>query len=179
MTKRELIDYCLTFPAVYEDYPFDGQIAHSDDGTWTVMRHMGNKKSFAHIYARNDKLCINLKCDPFKADFLRSIYADLVPGWHMNKTHWNTVYVGGDVPIDELYELINHSYDLIKPKWRKKVLTQTIREITPSDFSHLDDFLYHAIYIPEGEEYPAREIIFQPEIYVYVNNFGAKTIMAL
>jgi len=39
MTKQDLIDYCLTFPAAYEDYPFDGMDAHSDDGTWTVMRH--------------------------------------------------------------------------------------------------------------------------------------------
>ena len=121
MTKRELIDYCLTLPVVYEDYPFDGQAAHSDDGTWTVMRHMGNKKSFAHIYERNDKLCINLKCDPFRADFLRSIYADLVPGWHMNKTHWKTVYFVGDVPIDELYEFINHSYDLTKQNGFEKI----------------------------------------------------------
>ncbi|MCL1882669.1 MAG: MmcQ/YjbR family DNA-binding protein [Defluviitaleaceae bacterium] len=115
-TKRELIDYCLALQGAYEDYPFDGQAAHSDDGTWTVMRHSGNKKSFAHIYERNEKLCINLKCDPFKADFLRGVYTDLVPGWHMNKTHWNTVYVGGDVPNDELCDLIRHSYELIKPK---------------------------------------------------------------
>jgi predicted DNA-binding protein (MmcQ/YjbR family) len=122
MTNQKLIDYCLTFPSVYEDYPFDGEkTSHSDDGVWAVMRHMRNKKSFAHIYKRNGKLCINLKCDPFKADLLRSVYLDLVPGWHMNKTHWNTVYVGGDVPIEELYGLIRHSYDLIKPKARKGV----------------------------------------------------------
>ena len=115
MTKRKLIDFCLALSGVYEDYPFDGKTSKSDDGTWTVMRHMGNKKSFAHIYERNGKLCINLKCEPFRADFLRGVYADLVPGWHMNKTHWNTVYVGGDVPMDEIYNLINHSYDLVKP----------------------------------------------------------------
>jgi len=174
MTKRELIEHCLTFPAAYEDYPFDSQTAHSDDGTWTVMRHGGNKKSFAHIYDRNRKLCINLKCDPFRADFLRGVYTDLVPGWHMNKTHWNTVYVGGDVPIEEIYELISHSFDLIKPKRRKKMPSHIIREITPADYPQLDDFLYHAIFIPEGEGYPDREIIFQPEIYVYVKDFGGK-----
>lgn len=49
-----------------------------------------------------------------------------------------------------------------------------IREIAPADYPKLDDFLYHAIFIPEGEEYPAREIIFQPEIYVYAKDFGGK-----
>jgi ribosomal protein S18 acetylase RimI-like enzyme len=50
----------------------------------------------------------------------------------------------------------------------------TIREITPADYPQLDDFLYHAIYIPEGENYPDREIIFQPEIYIYVKDYGGK-----
>jgi len=52
--------------------------------------------------------------------------------------------------------------------------TYKIREITPADYPQLEDFLYHAIFIPEGEEYPAREIIFQPEIYVYIKEFGGK-----
>jgi len=119
MTKQELIDYCLTFPTAYVDYPFDKSEAHSDDGSWAVMRHSGNKKMFASIYERNEKLCINLKCDPHKADFLRNAFKDVVPGWHMNKTHWNTVHVGGDVPLEEIYDMIHHSYDLIKPKHRK------------------------------------------------------------
>ncbi|MCL2357912.1 MAG: GNAT family N-acetyltransferase [Defluviitaleaceae bacterium] len=48
----------------------------------------------------------------------------------------------------------------------------TVREITPADYSQLEDFLYHAVFVPDGEERPAHEIIFQPEIYVYVKNFG-------
>ena len=62
MTRRELIDFCLTFPAAYEDYPFDDI---TDAGAWTVMRHRSNKKSFAFIYERYGKLRINLKCDPY------------------------------------------------------------------------------------------------------------------
>ncbi|MCL2367299.1 MAG: GNAT family N-acetyltransferase [Oscillospiraceae bacterium] len=50
----------------------------------------------------------------------------------------------------------------------------TIREITPTDYPKLDDFLYHAIFIPDGEAYPDYEIIYQPEIYVYVKDFGGK-----
>jgi predicted DNA-binding protein (MmcQ/YjbR family) len=117
MKRRELIDHCLTFPASYEDYPFD---SIGDPGAWTVMRHRTNKKSFALIYERNGKLHVNLKCDPFEADFLRQAYMDVTPGWHMNKTHWNTVTLGGDVHDDELKRMIERSYNLIKPKVRKR-----------------------------------------------------------
>jgi len=111
MTKRELIDYCLTYPAAFEDYPFDGEAA--------VMKHSGNKKMFALINHKDNRLYINLKCEPMKADFLRGVYKCVTPGWHMNKTHWNTVYIDGDVPEHELYEMIRHSFDLIKPKRQK------------------------------------------------------------
>ncbi|HBR34608.1 MAG TPA: hypothetical protein DD734_08235 [Firmicutes bacterium] len=117
MTRQELIDFCLTFPAVYEDYPFDDII---DAGAWTVMRHRTNRKGFAHIYERNGKLCVNLKCEPLEADFLRQAFADVTPAYHMNKVHWNTVTLGGDVPGDELKRMVERSYDLIKPKVRKK-----------------------------------------------------------
>lgn len=66
MTKRELIDYCLTYPASYEDYPFDE--------TTALVRHNGNKKMFAPISHREGKLYINLKCDPIQSDFLRNIF---------------------------------------------------------------------------------------------------------
>ncbi|MGL5514160.1 MAG: MmcQ/YjbR family DNA-binding protein [Sporomusa sp.] len=116
MKKRELIDYCLTFPFAFEDYPFDNFITA---GAWTVMRHTGNQKSFALIYERNEKLCINLKCEPMRADFLRQMFIDVAPGYHMNKTHWNTVTLDGDVPAEHLYDMIQHSFDLTKPKERK------------------------------------------------------------
>lgn len=118
MTRKELIEFCLTFPAVYEDYPFD---TVADANAWTVMRHHANKKSFAFVYERNGKLCVNLKCEPFQADFLRQLFADITPGYHMNKTHWNTVMLGGDVPDGEVRRMIAASYDLIKPKGKIKM----------------------------------------------------------
>ena len=117
MTRQEIIEYCLTFPAAYEDYPFDDV---ADAGAWTLMRHRANQKSFAMIFERNGGLCLNLKCDPFEADFLRQAFESVSPAYHMNKTHWNTVTLGGDVPEEELKRMISRSYDLIKPKVRKR-----------------------------------------------------------
>ena len=56
-TKKDLIKYCLTYPDVYEDYPFH-------DTEWAVIRHRKNKKVFAWIYTREEKTCVNVKCNP-------------------------------------------------------------------------------------------------------------------
>ena len=117
MTRQGIIDFCLTFPAAYKDYPFDDI---TDPGAWTAMRHRTNKKTFAFIAVHNGQLIVNLKCDPFEADLLRQMFESVTPGYHMNKTHWNTVALGGDVADSELKRMIGHSYDLIKPKVRRK-----------------------------------------------------------
>jgi predicted DNA-binding protein (MmcQ/YjbR family) len=112
MTRRELIDYCLTYPDAYEVYPFDDI---SDPGAWTVMRHRLNKKGFAFIYER-EGLCVNLKCEPLRADFLRQLYKGVTPAFHMNKVHWNTVRVDADVPAEDLCGMIEHSWRLTLAK---------------------------------------------------------------
>lgn len=111
MTKRDLIDLCLEMEDSYEDYPFDEVTA--------VMRHKTNKKMFALVGTLDGRLYVNLKSIPAKADFLRKVYHDIIPGYHMNKTHWNTIYIDGDVPIEEIKAMIADSYDLIKPKRKK------------------------------------------------------------
>ena len=98
MIRQDLTNFRLTFLDANEDYPFDGDDAHSDDGAWMLMKHCANRKGIAHIFKRHDKLFINLKCDPFEADFLRRAFIDVTPAYYMNKEHWNTVKVGGDVP---------------------------------------------------------------------------------
>ena len=113
MNRQELIDFCLTMPSAFEDYPFDEVV---NENATTVMRHRGNKKTFALIMYHDDKLCINLKCEPFEAETLRQSFEDVLPGWHMNKKHWNTVVLGGDVPEEMVKRMIENSYDLIKPK---------------------------------------------------------------
>ena len=108
MTKKDLIEHCNTLSSVYEDYPFDDVTA--------VMRHKSNKKMFALISEKSGMAYINLKCEPMQADFFRTIYKSVTPGWHMNKAHWNTVTMGGDVPCEELFSMISDSFDLTKPK---------------------------------------------------------------
>jgi len=76
-------------------------------------------KRFAFIYERDGRLCLNLKCDPMKADFLRRVYQDVTAGYHMNKEHWNTVVIGGDVPDTQLFEMIGDSHELTKPKIKR------------------------------------------------------------
>ena len=117
MTRCELIDLCLTLPHAYEDYPFD-EVA--DDSATAVMRHGVNKKSFALILRHEGELYLNLKCELMEADFLRQIYKGVIPGYHMNKTHWNTIIIGSDVPDEEIRRQIGMSYDLVKPKARKR-----------------------------------------------------------
>lgn len=107
-TKKELIEYCLTFPEVYEDYPFDEN--------WAAIRFMKSKKTFAYVFEHLGKICLNLKCEPMRADFYRNTFEAVKPAYHMNKTHWNMIIIGGDVGENDLIEMINHSYDLVKGK---------------------------------------------------------------
>ncbi|MEG1887061.1 MAG: MmcQ/YjbR family DNA-binding protein, partial [Oscillospiraceae bacterium] len=108
------IEYCLSYPGIFEDYPFE-------DKNSTVMRHSNNRKWFALIFEMDNKLCINLKCEPMQSDFLRSVFKDVVPAWHMNKTHWNTVKIGGDVPEFELFDMISRSFELTSNKTQRKI----------------------------------------------------------
>ena len=118
LTKRELIDYCLTFPGAFEDYPFDDDSVSAK--AWAVMRHGANKKSFALVFERGGFVTINLKCEPMYADLLRHVYPSVIAAYHMNKTHWNGVIIDGSIPNDEIFSWISQSYDLIKPKQKKK-----------------------------------------------------------
>ncbi len=96
-----------------EDYPFD------DGGENTIMRHRSNNKWFALITEHDGRLCINLKCEPMQADFWRSVYEGVVPAWHMNKVHWNTVYADSDVKLLDLRAMIRDSFALTSPKTKK------------------------------------------------------------
>jgi predicted DNA-binding protein (MmcQ/YjbR family) len=112
--KSEAIaTYLLSFPEAVEDQPFG---PHVD-----VYKVAG--KMFAILSPEDDPPAISLKCDPLIAVELREEYDAITPGYHLNKTHWNTVTLNGSVPDRELKKMISHSY--------KEVVTglpKTLRE---------------------------------------------------
>lgn len=104
MTPEELRGFCLSFDAVVEEFPFGPQTS--------VFKVLGKMFALTSLGVR--PLTVNLKCDPEDAVRLRHEHEGLViPGWHMNKRHWNTVTVDGDLPARLVKELIEDSYDLV------------------------------------------------------------------
>jgi predicted DNA-binding protein (MmcQ/YjbR family) len=104
VTPKELRAFCLSFNAVVEDFPFNPETS--------VFKVQGKLFALTHLDAR--PLTVNLKCDPEDAIRLRSEYEGLIiPGYHMNKRHWNTVTVDGELPDRLVRELIEDSYDLV------------------------------------------------------------------
>ena len=109
MTHKQIEDYILTFPNAWLDFPF---------GEDTSVYKIGHKdadggKMFALIAENSKPLQISLKCDPLLAEKLREDYETVLPGYHLNKKHWNTIICTGQVPDDELKSLIAISYNLV------------------------------------------------------------------
>ena len=99
----------MTFPEVYVDAPF-----HDDN--WVLLRYRRNKKAFAWTYERNGCIWVNVKVDPQWRDFWREAYPSVLPGYHQNKEHWNSIILDGTVPDEEIRRMIAESYDLITGK---------------------------------------------------------------
>lgn len=109
MTHKEIEEYLLSFPNTWLDFPF---------GEETSVYKIGHKetkegKMFALIQNDSSPLKLSLKCDPQLAEVLRDKYETVIPGYHLNKKHWNTILCTGQVPEDELNDLIRHSYNLV------------------------------------------------------------------
>lgn len=102
MNIEELRAYCIEKHDVSETLPFGPDVL--------VFKVAGKMFALTNI---ENYVSVNLKCDPERALELREEHAGINPGYHMNKTHWNTVEVAGDVSNKLLKELIDHSYDLV------------------------------------------------------------------
>ena len=101
-------------PGASEDFPFD---------TVTLTAKVGGR-IFALVMTDKEPLRMNLKCDPAKAEILRACYPAVLPGYHMNKRHWNTVVLDGSIPGEDLRSMIDESYELVVkglPKARRPV----------------------------------------------------------
>jgi len=109
MNIEEFRNYCLSKKKVTEEFPFDE--------TTLVFKVMG--KIFALTGLNAEEFKVNLKCSPNYSIELREKYEDVIPGWHMNKRHWNTVYFERDLEMNFLCQLIDHSYNLVVEKLKK------------------------------------------------------------
>jgi predicted DNA-binding protein (MmcQ/YjbR family) len=109
VTLENLRTYCAQKKGSIEDFPFDFS---------TLVFKVGPR-----MYALTDidaeELSINFKCDPELSIILRSQYPQITPGYHMNKKHWNTIYIDGRIPDHEIYRLIDHSYELVLNSLKK------------------------------------------------------------
>jgi predicted DNA-binding protein (MmcQ/YjbR family) len=103
-------EYCLSLQGTSESMPFDDKTL--------VFKVMG--KMFALTGIENFE-SINLKCNPERAIELREKYSCVLPGYHMNKKHWNTVRVNEELSDEQILELTKHSYDLVVAKLPKNL----------------------------------------------------------
>lgn len=110
MNIESFREYCLAKPGVTEGFPFGPDTL--------VFKVMGKMFALTHVDVFET---VNLKCDPEFAIELRETFQGVQPGWHMNKTHWNTVTVDSDVPEKLFIALIDQSYDLVVKSFTKKL----------------------------------------------------------
>ena len=107
LSREAIIGMITSMPDVVLDYPFGEDISVYKLGSV-------EGKMFALVSDKSKPLRISLKCDPTLAELLREKYETVLPGYHLNKKHWNTIICSGQVPEDELRDLVRHSYELVK-----------------------------------------------------------------
>lgn len=113
-TRQEALAYGLSFPDTRQDAPFH-------DENWQLVRYNGNNKAFLWTYEKDGFINLNVKTDPDKAWFWRDIYKSVIPGYHQNKRHWNTIILDGTVPDKDVKMMIAESYDLISDSPSKRI----------------------------------------------------------
>ena len=110
MDVEKFRDFCLSLPYVTEHLPFDDV---------TLVFKIGELKMFA-LLPLDDADRANLKCDPAKAIELRERFAGVIPGFHMNKKHWNTILFNEDLSDADIFSWVKESYDLVYQSLTKK-----------------------------------------------------------
>ena len=103
MDHKIVEEYILSMPNAVLDYPFGEGVAV----------YKANDKMFALISEGKEPVQLSLKCDPELSKVLREKYDEVMPGYHLNKKHWNTLVLSGQLPWDEVQGLIRHSYALV------------------------------------------------------------------
>jgi predicted DNA-binding protein (MmcQ/YjbR family) len=107
MKHKQFEEFILALPKVWLDYPF---------GEDTAVYKYGDQpegKIVAIVTENSKPLRVSLKCEPKLAEHLREKYETVVPGYHLNKKHWNTIICSGQLTDDEIFDLARHSYELV------------------------------------------------------------------
>lgn len=113
-TREEALAYGLSFPDTYQEAPFR-------DPNWQLVRVKGAKKAFLWTYERDGYINLNVKVDPRWRDVWRLTYEAVIPGWHQNKEHWNTIILNGSIPDADVRRMIAESYDLVTDSPSKRI----------------------------------------------------------
>lgn len=116
MGREEIERHVTSFPDVWLDFPFGEEVAVYKIG----KKEEGEGKMFALIGEGSKPVRLSLKCDPQLAALLREKYETVLPGYHLNKKHWNTIICSGQLSDEELKDLIRHSYELVRGSEAKK-----------------------------------------------------------
>lgn len=114
LTREDVLNYGLSFPGTYREAPFHDQ-------NWQLVRVTDNKKVFLWTYERDGYLNLNVKVDPEWRDFFRNAYESVIPGYHLNKEHWNTIIIDGTIPDSEIKKMIEESYRIITDSPTKRI----------------------------------------------------------
>ncbi|MBR3645764.1 MAG: methylated-DNA--[Lachnospiraceae bacterium] len=113
-SREEVLEYGLSFEDTYQEAPF-----HDDN--WQLVRVKGSRKAFLWTYEKEGLLHLNVKVDPLWRDMWRQAYKSVVPGYHQNKDHWNTIILDGSIPDEDVKRMIAESYDMVTNTPTKRI----------------------------------------------------------
>ncbi|NVJ65193.1 MAG: MmcQ/YjbR family DNA-binding protein [Gammaproteobacteria bacterium] len=114
MDHKEAKNYLLSKPEAIEDFPFGPDVAvFKIKGKMFATLALGDGKEKGTQGKMEGHWCMNLKCNPDQADAIRSTFEAVIPGYHMNRKHWNTVILDGSIPSSEIEAMIDQSYSLV------------------------------------------------------------------
>lgn len=113
-TREEALKYGLSFKNTYQEAPFH-------DPNWQLVRIKGTGKAFLWTYERDGYVNLNVKVDPERAYIWRTKYKSVIPGYHQNKDHWNTIILDGSIPDKDIKAMIADSYDLISDSPTRRI----------------------------------------------------------
>lgn len=113
-TREEALAYGLSLQHTYQDAPFH-------DPNWQLIRVKPSKKAFLWTYEKDGLIHLNVKVHPEWRDFYRQAFKAVLPGYHQNKEHWNTIILDGSIPDEDIKRMIAESYDLITESPTKRI----------------------------------------------------------